>query len=78
MPGKIVRTIETWIDISAPAERIWNVLIHFDDYPVWNPFVTRIVGVPREGSKLQVQIKPPGRSGMTFSLNFSYATSLAR
>ncbi len=42
-----MRVIETWVDISASAERIWDVLTHFDDYPAWNPFITNIVGGQR-------------------------------
>jgi hypothetical protein len=61
-----MRTIERWIDINAPAKRVWNVLTQFDAYPNWNPFIVSIQGVLRVGTKLRVRIKPPGRSGMTF------------
>jgi hypothetical protein len=61
-----MRTIETWIDISASAKRIWDVLTQFDAYPNWNPFIVNMQGALREGTKLRVHIKPPGRSGMTF------------
>jgi hypothetical protein len=61
-----MRTIETWIDISASPARVWDVLTNFDAYPQWNPFITRITGIPSEGTRLRVHIKPPGRSGMTF------------
>ena len=44
-----MRTIETAIDISASAERVWDVLTRFDAYPGWNPFITSITGIPREG-----------------------------
>jgi hypothetical protein len=62
----IVRVIETTIDIAASADRIWDILIRFDDYPGWNPFVTSIAGAAHEGSGLLVRIQPPGRAGMTF------------
>jgi hypothetical protein len=69
-----VRTIETSIDISASAERVWDVLTRFDAYPGWNPFITSITGVPREGAKLQARIKPPGRAAMTFKPTIIVAT----
>ena len=69
-----MRLIETSIDISASAERIWNVLTRFDEYPVWNPFITSITGVPREGARLEVYIKPPGRAGMTFKPTIKLVT----
>ncbi len=59
-------TIETFIDIAAPAERVWAILLDFKAYPSWNPFIITISGPPREGARLQVQIQPPGRSAMTF------------
>jgi len=61
-----MRVIETHIDISASPERVWDVLTRFDDYPNWNPFIVSIAGIPLEGKKLRVRIKPPGRSAMTF------------
>lgn len=61
-----MRRIASAIDISASAAQVWAVLIAFDDYPTWNPFVTRITGKPQESSRLLIRIEPPGRSGMTF------------
>ncbi len=37
-----------------------------DRYPAWNPFVTSVDGVLREGGKLRVRLAPPGRRTMTF------------
>ena len=61
-----MRTIETGTDIAAPRWRVWQVLTDVDRYPAWNPFVTSVDGVLREGSKLRVRIEPPGRRAMTF------------
>ena len=61
-----MRTIETGTDIAAPRWRVWQVLTDVDRYPAWNPFITSIDGVLREGSKLRVRIEPPGRRAMTF------------
>jgi hypothetical protein len=61
-----VRTIETSIDIAAPRWRVWQVLTDVERYPAWNPFITSVDGVLREGGKLRVRIEPPGRKAMTF------------
>ena len=37
-----------------------------DRYPAWNPFITSVDGVLREGARLRVRIEPPGRKAMTF------------
>ena len=32
------------VEIAAPAERVWSVLVDFDAYPDWNPFIRSIQG----------------------------------
>jgi len=58
--------VETQIDICAPAPAVWFALMDFDRHPDWNPFVRSIHGVPKPGTRLQVQVQAPGSSGMTF------------
>ncbi len=48
--------IITSIQIHAAPEKIWRILLDFDDYPNWNPFITNISGTPKKGEKLHVQI----------------------
>ena len=54
------------IEIQAPAERVWQVLTDFASYPEWNPFIHRISGQPKEGTRLKVYIEPPGAKGRIF------------
>lgn len=61
-----MREIESAIEIRAPASRVWDILTDFARYPQWNPFITRIEGVPRAGARLAVTIQPPGSRPMTF------------
>lgn len=58
--------IDTSIDIAASPSRIWSILTDFAAYPQWNPFITRIAGVPEVGGRLVVTIQPPGRKAMMF------------
>jgi hypothetical protein len=58
--------IDTAIEIAAPAERVWEVLIDFASYPAWNPFLRRIEGSAKPGSKLRVYYEPPGKPRMSF------------
>jgi hypothetical protein len=62
-----MRLIDTCIEIAASPMRVWNVLTDFTHFPEWNPFITRIDGSAEPGTRLRVEIKPPGRSAMTFS-----------
>jgi len=52
------------IEICASPEKIWIILTDFEKYPQWNPFITRIQGMLREGSVLDVHLQPPGGKGM--------------
>ena len=62
-----MRRIETAIDIAAPPQAVWDVLVDFAAYPDWNPFIRRLQGEARVGARLEVTVQPPGGSrAMTF------------
>ena len=61
-----MKNIQTEILILADIAKVWDVLMNFDNYPKWNPFITSISGERKLGSRLTVSINPPGGKGMTF------------
>ncbi|MFC4245509.1 SRPBCC family protein [Natribaculum luteum] len=61
-----MKQIEVFEEIDAPPDVVWDVLLEFDTYPEWNPFVREIEGLPVVGERLRVRIQPPGSHGMTF------------
>lgn len=60
------RTIDTWIDIEASPDRIWEVLIDFSKWSIWNSFIPLVEGELQKGETLQIQVNPPGLKTMTF------------
>jgi hypothetical protein len=58
--------IKTEILISASPDRIWTILLDFEKYPSWNPFIKYIKGTAASGSQLKVRIQPPGSKAMIF------------
>src|ERR687894_418362 len=67
MPWEVtVKELRSQIEIEAPAERVWQVLTHFDAYPDWNPFIRRVNGRPEVDEQLVVRMRPSGTKGMTF------------
>jgi hypothetical protein len=60
------RRIETHIEINAPPRQVWALLTDFPRMPEWNPFIRSISGSLEVGSRLDVEIVPPGKSGMRF------------
>ncbi len=61
-----MRNIQTEILINSDLTKVWDVLMNFQSYPEWNPFITSISGEPKLGSRLTISIDPPGGKGMTF------------
>jgi hypothetical protein len=61
-----MKHIQTVILIHADIAKVWDVLMDFDSYPKWNPFITSISGEPKLGNRLTVSINPPEGKGMTF------------
>lgn len=58
--------IQTDILIEATPEKVWSVLLDFDSYPDWNPFVVFISGEQHVGTSLRIHVRPPGQKGMVF------------
>jgi hypothetical protein len=53
------------IEISTPAERVWELLTDFASYPQWNPFIRNISGQPAPGERFEVRLERPGGRAMT-------------
>jgi hypothetical protein len=61
-----MKEIQTEIQIHASAETIWKILMDFEQYPDWNPFIKSISGEKEVGSRLTAFIGSTGENGMTF------------
>jgi hypothetical protein len=54
-------SVQTQIEINAPAKAVRTVLYKFDDYPNWNPFIVKVDGSVAEGRDVTVTVKPVGK-----------------
>lgn len=61
-----MKEIYSEIEINASSKVVWDILMDFDNFPNWNPFIKEISGNPQAGSKIQVLIQPPDSRSMTF------------
>ncbi len=59
--------VEVFEEIDAPPDVVWDVLLEFDSYPSWNPFIRSIEGEPTEGGRLRIRIDPPESRAMTLT-----------
>ena len=60
-------TISTAVEIDAPPERVWNVLVDLPAYGEWNPFIIEATGRVAEGERLVLRMALPGRAPMAVS-----------
>jgi hypothetical protein len=61
-----VKLSTTGIAITASASEVWDVLVDFDAFGEWNPFIAPLHGRPRVGSRLEMTLRPPGRAPSSF------------
>ncbi len=55
--------IETELFISAPPEKIWNVLTDFPNYKEWNELIPQIRGKCEKNAKVLMRLRNPDDSG---------------
>ncbi len=58
--------LDTSVEIAATARQVWDILIDFPAYPLWNPFIVLVEGKAKAGTALKVQLALPGKPTMTF------------
>ncbi|MCG8668396.1 MAG: SRPBCC domain-containing protein [Pseudomonadales bacterium] len=49
------------VEINAPIELVWDILLDFDRYPDWNPFTYRVETDLVIGNKVDLYVKLPKR-----------------
>jgi hypothetical protein len=62
-----VKDVQSQIDINSYPETVWKILIDFDSYDQWNPFINKIVGQPKEGSKIDIYIETSSGKNRKYS-----------
>ena len=55
-----MKVLKTDIDINAPKNKVWDILVDFENYPKWNPFIKSIRGDLKVRNRLEVIIQLPG------------------
>ncbi len=60
-----MKNIRTELIIDAPIAIVWNILMNFDNYPNWNPFI-HITGNAEVGHHLENTIFLEGQKPQTF------------
>lgn len=53
------KDIQTEIEINASAEKVWQILSDFENFPKWNPFVIKVLGTPKVDEILNIEVQLP-------------------
>ncbi|MBI3899201.1 MAG: SRPBCC domain-containing protein [Gammaproteobacteria bacterium] len=60
-------TLKTLVEIGASAERVWQVLTHFTEYPKWNPYLRGVIGSAEVGKQIVVRRRLPKRQAQVYA-----------
>jgi hypothetical protein len=52
--------IASQVELGAPAARIWDVLVDFDSYADWNPYITAVATRTAVRTQLVLRTRLPG------------------
>jgi hypothetical protein len=61
-----LKEIRTEIEINASPEKTWEILIDFNSYPQWNPFIRQIDGTPIVGTTLKIHLHTSSGKNRTY------------
>ncbi|MQS09686.1 SRPBCC family protein [Streptomyces alkaliphilus] len=61
-----MRSVTTEIEIPAPPEDVWEVLLDFSRYGEWNPFIREAGGRAERGGTLTLRMHPTKGRPVTF------------
>lgn len=73
-----MKELTTTIEIDGSPEAVWTVLMDFDAYSEWNPFILEISGDAAIDAQLNVRLQNPGGKAMTFTPTVTSAESPRR
>ncbi|MGI0028887.1 MAG: SRPBCC family protein [Nitrososphaera sp.] len=54
-----MKELRTETEITASAAKVWDILTDFEKYEQWNPFIRKIIGVAKEGARIQIHLHTP-------------------
>ena len=60
-----MKELHSHIEIDAPPQEVWRVLVDLERYHEWNPFIVEARGVVEQGARLGLVMHPPGGRAVT-------------
>jgi hypothetical protein len=60
-----MKELKTEIDIQASPAKVWQILMDFDTWQEWNPFIHTVVGKPEIGQNVDITVRTATSKNMT-------------
>jgi hypothetical protein len=67
MNNDTVKEVSAEVEINSYPESVWKILTDFATYDQWNPFINKIIGLPTEGTKIDIYIETPSGKNRKYS-----------
>lgn len=55
------------VEIAAPQEFVWSVVVDFEQYAEWNPYTFRVDATLELGSEVLLHLPDPAKPGQSFT-----------
>jgi hypothetical protein len=55
------------VEIDAPQDLVWSIVVDFERYPEWNPFTVKVEAVLELGSDVLLHLPDPAKPGESFT-----------
>ena len=55
------------VEIDAPQELVWSIVVAFERYPEWNPYTFKVEAVLKLGSEVILHLPDPAKPGKSFT-----------
>ena len=62
-----MQEVRSEVEIHNYPESVWGILTDFATYEQWNPFINKIVGLPKQGEKVEIYIETPSGKKRRYS-----------
>lgn len=55
-----MQEVRSDVEVNSDPDSVWAILTDFAAYDQWNPFINKIIGLPKQGEKIDIYIQTPG------------------
>lgn len=62
-----MQEVRSDVEVNSDPDSVWAILTDFAAYDQWNPFINKIIGLPKQGEKIDIYIQTPGGKKRKYS-----------